>query len=99
MLLAAALAFAAAITADCWTTAVALRRGGIREANPIMAATGHPVLASAIVAALYLAGALWAAAVAAPPARAIAIGSLFALAAWRGAAGVWNYRQIRKGEK
>lgn len=96
-LLLAAVAYVLAVAADCWTTAVALRRG-LREGNGLMAKVfgRHVVLASAIVSAAYLIFAVWAAKVAMHPALPTAIWSLAALAAWRGFCAIRNLMTLRR---
>lgn len=93
----AALAFVLALGADCWTTARALRRG-LREANPIMAATGHPVFAAAALSVAFLGFATWASSAALPPAARNATWILAALAVLHGVAAVRNFRTIKESK-
>ena len=98
LLLAASLAFTLALGADCWTTARALK-AGLHEGNAIMRrifGERHVVLGAAIIGAVYLAFAVWAALVAQPPAEAIAVATLFALAALHAVAAIRNHRKTRE---
>lgn len=100
MLPLAALAFALALGADCWTTARALK-AGLHEGNAIMRrifGERHVVLGAAIIGAVYLAFAVWAALVAQPPAYSIAVWTLAILAALHGVAAVRNYRKLKESK-
>jgi hypothetical protein len=98
-LLLAALAFALAVTADCWTTAVALRMG-LREKNGVMDKVfGRRVVAgSAGLSVAFFGFATWAASAALHPAERNATWILAALAALHAVAAVRNFRKIKESK-